>query len=118
MGLKPRPKTPRYDEHLAERIRAILGPRSDVVEKRMFGGLAFMVRGHMSVGITRRDLLVRVGAQAWETAVALPGARPMDFTGTPLRGFVYVSPRAVADRRGLAAWVNRGVAFAESMPRK
>ena len=79
-----------YDEKLAERTRAILDSRDDVVEKKMFGGLAFLVRGHMCVGIVDRELMVRIGPDAYESALAEAHARPMDFTGKPLRGTVYV----------------------------
>lgn len=107
-----------FDEKLAERVRRILAARSDVEERRMFGGLAFLVRGHMAVGVESRRLMVRVGPEAYEAALALRHAREMDFTGRPLKGFVYVDPEGVATARPLAAWVARGVAFAEGQPAK
>lgn len=105
-----------YDERLAERVREILRDRRDVVEKRMFGGLAFMVSGHMTVGITGDDLMVRVGGDAHDAALSQPHARPMDFTGRSLKGFVYVGPGGLAEDDDLEAWVTRGLAFAAAQP--
>lgn len=107
-----------YDETLAERVRSALEDRDDVVEKRMFGGLAFMLGGHMCCGVSGSDLMVRVGPEAYETALAQPGASPMDFTGRPLTGFVFVDGTAVAADGPLAEWVGRGIAFAGSLEPK
>lgn len=107
-----------YDEELADRVRdALAGADADVVERSMFGGLAFMVRGHMTVGITGRDLMVRVGPEAYEEALERPGARPMDFTGKPLTGMVYVAATSLTAST-LDAWVQRGLAFTASLPAK
>lgn len=82
-----------YDENLAARIRCVLSERTDVVEKKkMFGGLCFMVGGAMCCGLTKTDFMVRVGADQYDDALAQPHARPMDFTGRPLAGMVYVAP--------------------------
>jgi hypothetical protein len=105
-------------EELAERIRRVLGPLLDVVERRMFGGIAFSVRGHMSVGVARGELMVRTGPECFEAALVRPHARPMDFTGRPMRGFVFVEPAGIESDAELAAWVERGVDFAESQPPK
>ena len=75
-----------YDEKLADRVRGVLVDRRDVHEKKMFGGLAFMVRGHMCVGIVDRELMARIGPDASEKALTRPHVRPMDFTGRPLKG--------------------------------
>ena len=107
-----------YDEGLAERIRDRLRDRQDVVEKKMFGGLAFMVRGHMSVGINGDELMVRVGKEAYEESLARPHAREMDFTGRALKGFVYVAPEGFQEDEDLAEWVASGLSFAESQPAK
>ncbi|MDX1440596.1 MAG: TfoX/Sxy family protein [Rubricoccaceae bacterium] len=107
-----------YDEGLAQRIRNLLQDRGDVVEKKMFGGLCFMIRGHMACGIVQDELMVRVGKEAYEEALALPHAREMDFTGRALKGMVYVGVDGIADNKGLAAWVARGTAHAESLPPK
>lgn len=117
MGMKPRTRST-FDETLAERVRVAIGPRPDVVERKMFGGLAFMVRGHMACGIIKDELMARVGADNWEDALAEPHTRPMDFTGKPLRGMVYVGGAGIATQRGLKAWVKRCVAHADSLPAK
>jgi TfoX/Sxy family transcriptional regulator of competence genes len=107
-----------YDEELAERTRAILASRDDVIEKKMFGGLAFMVRGHMCVGIVDRELMVRIGPDAYESALAEAHARPMDFTGKPLRGMVYVGAAGLRTAAGLRAWVDRGLRFVSALAPK
>jgi TfoX/Sxy family transcriptional regulator of competence genes len=98
-----------YDEGLAERIRGVLRGRDDVVERKMFGGIAFMVAGRMACGVIHDDLMVRVGPDAHDEAVTEPHARPMDFTGRPMRGMVYVEPGGVSSDADLARWVRRGV---------
>jgi TfoX/Sxy family transcriptional regulator of competence genes len=107
-----------YAENDGQRVRDALGDRDDVVEKKMFGGLAFMVRGHMAVGLTAAELMVRVGPEAWEDALAEEHAREMDFTGKSLKGFVFVDPAGWSTRAGLQKWVDRGVAYTESLPPK
>jgi TfoX/Sxy family transcriptional regulator of competence genes len=107
-----------YDEKLAERTRAILDSRDDVIEKKMFGGLAFMVRGHMCVGIVDRELMVRIGPDAYESALAEAHARPMDFTGKPLRGMVYVGAAGLRTEAALRAWVDRGLRFVNALAPK
>ena len=94
-----------YDERLADRIRALLGGRADVEERKMFGGIAFMVAGRMACGVTDGDLMVRVGPDRYEDALARPHTRPMDFTGKPMRGYVYVAPAGIAAKADLRAWV-------------
>ncbi len=107
-----------YDDGLGERIRDILGERSDFSEKQMFGGLAFLVRGHMSVGIVKNDLMVRVGPEAYEHLVREAHVREMNFTGRPMKGFLYVSPRGFESDADLRRWVERGVSYASSLPAK
>jgi TfoX N-terminal domain len=89
-----------------------------VAEKRMFGGLAFMVGGNMSCGVMGKELMVRVGPAAYGEALSRPHARTMDFTGRPLKGMVYVGAKGLEADRDLASWVELGVAFAESLPPK
>ena len=105
------------DEGLAERIRESLGA-ARVTEKRMFGGLAFLSRGHMFVGIAKGTLMVRVGPVAYADALTRPHAREMDFTGRPMRGFIQVSPAGVEDDDDLGGWLARGIAFAEKQHTK
>lgn len=107
-----------FDEELAARVRRQLAGREAVTEKRMFGGLAFLVRGNMCCGVVGEELMVRVGADEYPAALEQPHAREMDFTGRALRGFVYVSPAGIAADRDLAAWVGRGASFAETLPAK
>jgi TfoX/Sxy family transcriptional regulator of competence genes len=107
-----------YDEKTAERIRSVLAGRADVVEKRMFGGLCFMVNGQMCCGLTKTDFMVRVGKDGYEDALAQPHARPMDFTGRPLAGMVYVAPAGYKTTGALRKWVGRGIAFVTASPRR
>ena len=105
-----------YDDALAARIRGVLAARDDVVEKRMFGGIAFMVAGHMAVGVANDALMARVGPEAYAPALARPHVRPMDFTGRPMRGYVFVDPAGVRTARQLRDWIDRCVAFVASLP--
>ncbi|MDA0224904.1 MAG: TfoX/Sxy family protein [Proteobacteria bacterium] len=107
-----------YSEALAARIRAALASRRDVAEKKMFGGVAFMVRGHMCVGVNDDELMVRVGAEQYEVLVARPHTRPMDFTGRPLKGFLYVAPAGVRTAATLKTWLGHGLRHAEALPAK
>ena len=107
-----------YNEDLAYRIRAVLGLQDGVTERKMFGGLAFMVHGHMICGVIGDELMVRVGPDLYDDVLALPHARPMDFTGKPMRGMIYVSEAGLEDDGELAAWVGRGLAFVGTLPPK
>ena len=107
-----------YDERLADRIRAVLGKRTDVSERKMFGGLAFLVGGHMCVGIVGKDLMVRVGKEAFEEAVRAPHARRMDFTGTPSKGMVYVAPAGLKTAPALRSWVEKGITLVATLPER
>ncbi len=107
-----------YDEQFADRVRAALADRDAVAEKKMFGGLCFMVNGHMCCGLTATDFMVRVGPDAYDDALSQPHARPMDFTGRPLVGMVYVAPAGTRTSAALAKWVKRGVQFASNLPPK
>ncbi len=107
-----------FDESLAERVRDVLGDAPDVGERRMFGGIVFMVAGNMACGVTGEDLLVRVGKEAWSESLALPFAREMDMSGRTMRGFVVVDAEGLDEDDVLAAWVERGSSFAGSLPPK
>jgi TfoX/Sxy family transcriptional regulator of competence genes len=98
-----------YDERLAQRVRDVLGRRAGLDERKMFGGLAFLLDGRMFCGTVNDELMVRVGPKQHEAALALPHARPMDFTGRPMKGLVYVARNGLGGR-SLAAWVKRGLA--------
>ena len=103
-----------YDERLAERVRAILAGRKGVGERKMFGGLAFLINGKMCVGVLKDELVVRAGAAQNAAALKKPHTRPMDFTGRPMTGMVYVSPAGVSRGPSLRRWVEMGIAGAES----
>ena len=107
-----------YDEDLAGRVREALGGRADVAEKHMFGGLTFLVGGHMCCGVVGDDLVLRLGPEDAQQALREPHARPMDFTGRPLRGFVYVGPAGTGSEHLLGDWVSRALRFASSLPPK
>ena len=107
-----------YDDKLAERVRAALGKQEGLTEKRMFGGLSFMLRGNMCCGVLKDVLVVRVGPGGFEEALAEPHARPMGFTGRPMRGMVYVGPGGYRSDDDLAAWLKRAVDFARSLAPK
>ena len=101
-----------YNERLAERIRALLAKHPGITERKMFGGIAFMIDGKMCVGIVGDDLMVRTGAERYADALARPNARPMDFTGRVSRGMVYVSPAGVTRGPALERWIDMGLAAA------
>jgi TfoX/Sxy family transcriptional regulator of competence genes len=107
-----------YDEAMAKRLRAVFASRSDVEERKMFGGLCFLVGGHMCCGLTSEAFMVRVGKEQFDEAIAQPHARPMDFTGRPSTGMVYVDPQGLGTRPALAKWVKRGLDFVETLPSK
>ncbi|MFD5324938.1 TfoX/Sxy family protein [Streptomyces sp. NPDC127092] len=107
-----------YDEGLAQRIREQLGERPGITEKRMFGGLAFLMGGNMTVGVVGDELIARVGPDRAEQELARPEARPMDFTGRPMRGWVTVSGPALAEDSVLRHWVTTSAAFVGTLPPK
>ena len=107
-----------YNEQLAERISEVVNDQPGISSKKMFGGIAFMLNGNMCCGVVGDDLMVRVGADAYEDALSLPGARPMDFTGRPMKGMVYVDGNSLTSSDELASWIQRGVDYAASMPAK
>jgi hypothetical protein len=107
-----------YDDRLAARVRSVLETEPGVVERPMFGGLAFMVAGNMACGVVHEDLMVRVGPDAFDDAMSQPHVRVMDFTHRPSKGMVYVAPAGVGEKRALETWVARGVRYARSLPAK
>jgi hypothetical protein len=107
-----------YDEGLAERLRPCYKDIFDIDERRMFGGLAILVNGHMSCGIVGETLMVRVGPEQYIEALNLEHTREMDFTGKPLRGFIYVAPPGFEEDIDLQNWVNLSLDFVYSLPPK
>jgi TfoX/Sxy family transcriptional regulator of competence genes len=106
-----------YDENLAQRVREIMAAEEAVTERKMFGGLAFMLAGNMACGILGEELMLRLGPDGAETALASKHVRPMDFTGRPMKGMVFVAPAGLKGA-ALRRWVAKAIAFASGLPPK
>jgi TfoX/Sxy family transcriptional regulator of competence genes len=107
-----------YDTKLATRVRAALDGWEDVEERSMFGGLAFLVRGHMCCGVLKDMLVLRLGAAGAEAALARPHTKAMDFTGKPVSGMIYVLPAGVRTAVHLQRWLEEAFAFCSTLPDK
>lgn len=107
-----------YDEGLAQRIREPLADQDGLVEKKMFGGVGSMLFVNMACGVHKDLLVVRVGPEGHEAAMAKPHTRPFDITGRAMRGWVMVSAGVCAEDEALEAWVNGGINFALTLPSK
>jgi TfoX/Sxy family transcriptional regulator of competence genes len=107
-----------YDEGVAQRIRELFLDRPGVSERRMFGGLAFMYRGHMLVGIIGDSLMARVGPAEYMRVLQRPHVREMDFTGKPMKGYVYVNPAGFESDSELGGWADLCIRFNASMSPK
>jgi TfoX/Sxy family transcriptional regulator of competence genes len=107
-----------YDEELAARVRGELAERDDVTERQMFGGLAFMADGHMCCGVIGDDLVLRLGAAAADAALDEPHTRPMDFTGRPMKGYIYVSANGANNEGALRRWIDLALSFTIELPPK
>ena len=107
-----------YNQLVADDIRARIASHPGLTEREMFGGIAFMINGNLAVGVSGEELMVRVGKDAHDEAVALPGARIFDMSARPMRGWVAVAPDGFADEDAFNGWIDRGVAFAASLPAK
>jgi TfoX/Sxy family transcriptional regulator of competence genes len=107
-----------FDEQLADRVREALLARADLSERKMFGGIAFMIGGNMAVGVIQDDLMVRLDPTDAEQALAEPNTRPMDLTGKPMKGMVLVDSAGTESDEDLAGWVDAGADFAASLPPK
>ena len=107
-----------FDEGLAERVRDVLRDREEISERKMFGGLAFMSRGHMFVGILGDTLMARVGPDQYADALRQPATREMDFTGKPMKGYVYVAPDGIEADSALERWIGQCLTCARSLPPK
>lgn len=106
-----------FDEHLADRIRIAAGD-TIVDEKKMFGGIAFLFDGNMAVGVSGEELMVRVGPEVMDEAVAHDGVRPFEMSGKPMKGWILAGGDAIAEESGLQHWVDVGLDFAASLPPK
>ena len=108
-----------YDKALADRIRKALGRQPSLTEREMFGGVGFMIRGNMAVGVSGREMIVRVGPQAHAATMKELHVRPFDLSGgKPPKGWVLVRPAGLKTEASLKKWVERGGAFARSLPPK
>jgi len=108
-----------YNEDLANRIRELVAGEPDVTEIRMFGGLAFLVGGNMSVAVSGQGgLMVRIDPEDAASLLAKPHARSFEMRGRELRGWLRVDPQGLRTKRQLAPWVTRGVTYARSLPAK
>lgn len=106
-----------YDEKLADQLRRLLTGRPGISEKRMFGGLCLLLQGNMLCGVHRETLIFRVGKEQHGEALSRAGARPMDITGKPMAGFVFVEPGA-CDKNALGRWVALAEKFVGTLPPK
>jgi TfoX/Sxy family transcriptional regulator of competence genes len=107
-----------YDEQLAERARAALKGTKGLAERKMFGGLCFTVNGNMVAGVVDKKLMLRVGPENHEAVLKLKHAQPMDFTGKPMKGMVYVAPEGCKTPAAVKTWLKRALAFAKTLPAK
>jgi len=107
-----------YDLNLAKRIRDHLASFPDLEEKKMFGGVAFLIRGNMACGVHGDGMIVRVGAENYQAALQQSFTRPFDMTGRPMAGWIVVDPEGCEQDRDLQEWVKRGIDFARSLPAK
>ena len=107
-----------YDDELAQRIRKLLARKRGVTEQHMFGGFCFLLYGNMVAGVGKGNLMIRVGPVALADALAKPHARPMTFTGRPLKTMVYVGRKGCATAATLRTWLERGLKYGATLPRK
>jgi TfoX/Sxy family transcriptional regulator of competence genes len=107
-----------FDPGLADRIRIVWPRRTEVAERKMFGGLAFLHRGNMVCGVVKSDLMLRLGPEGAATALRQPHTRPMDFTGKPLKSMIYVEAAGLDSEESLQRWVETALAFAGTLPAK
>lgn len=107
-----------YDESVAQRVRSAIQGRDGVSERKMFGGLCLMLNGNMFAGIINDELMLRVGPANSDELLARPGARPMDFTGRPMKGYLYVAASAFATPADLKDWLGHALSFVEALPPK
>lgn len=107
-----------YSKSLATRVQQVLGARKAVVEKKMFGGVAFLLHGNMLVGVWQNSLIARLGPDEGTVALTEPHVVPFDVTGKPMKGWVMVEPDGLDSDGQLASWVQRAEAFVTTLPRR
>ena len=106
-----------YNLKLAERIRAEFGD-IPVVEKKMFGGIGFLIQGNMACGVHKEDMMVRIDPEKQDKLLKKTGAKVFDMTGKPMKGWLLVEPHGYKTEKQLSAWVKEGVEFASTLPAK
>ncbi len=107
-----------YSQSLAERIRLQFSGRRDIIERRMFGGVGFMLRGHLCVGVWQTSLIARVGPEQAEGALSEPNVRPFDVTGKPMRGWILIEAEAIDEDIQLVRWIELAQDFVSTLPPK
>ena len=107
-----------YSESLADRIRHVLSVKRGIVEKKMFGGVGFLLSGNICVGVWKTSLIVRLGPEQYDAALTEPHVREFDITGRAMRGWVLVEAEAIDDDQALRAWIDRSLKFVASLPAK
>jgi len=107
-----------FDENLAARIRKALGRKKGVEEKKMFGGIGFLLHGNMLVGVWKDSLIVRLGPEEGDVALLEPHVKPFDITGRAMKGWLLVGPEGVEDDEQLSAWIQRTLKFVGALPAK
>lgn len=107
-----------FDERLAERIRVAMGARMGMTEKKMFGGIAFLLKGNLCCGVLGDEMIARIPPERMESALAEPHTRIFDMTGRPMKGWILVAPAGLSSKRQLARWIRVAVEFATSLPPK
>ena len=107
-----------FDEGLAERVREVLAGKRGITEKKMFGGLCFLLNGYMVVGISKNELMIRYAHEQHDDVMAMRHVRPMDFTKKAMKGFAFVGPKAFDSQADLEAWVERCLRYVSKLPKK
>jgi TfoX/Sxy family transcriptional regulator of competence genes len=107
-----------YNESLAQRVHILLKRQQGFSQRKMFGGLCFMLHGNMCCGITQDELMLRLGKTNTQTALEIPYTREMDFTGKPIKSMIYVERPGFEDDDDLKSWINQAVIFVKSLPPK
>jgi TfoX/Sxy family transcriptional regulator of competence genes len=107
-----------FDENLARRIRTVLGRKRGIAEKKMFGGVGFLLKGNMLVGVWKDSLIVRLGEEDGEDALLEAHVKPFDITGKAMKGWAMVEPEGIAGEQQLKAWIERATKFVAKLPLK
>ena len=107
-----------YNQQLAERVEKIINHWPDMISKKMFGGICYLLHGNIACGVHQEKLIIRVGKDDYLSALAKPSTSPFDLTGRPMIGWVFVEPPVIDSNEELYSWVKQGVSFASTLPSK